>query len=233
MAPTVFSGSKSAKYSGVKQQQTRSMRRMSGASPCQQSTENNQGMMCRRRGPEPEQRERGNKEANMLSVCVYQVNGRARGGRTLDAGSAGLDNAAAKYCSPGPICEDLRCARFILIEQLLHESRIEVRPDLHDFIVFKSTDPTIPVFEWSAIQCSGESFQFNNCGVIGSNDVRDPEANTIFKDLVESVESTLNKNIPIMVVPGKWVSPHDRPINIWNDMLEKFFGVTPFQTCEE
>jgi len=53
--------------------------------------------MCRRRGPEPEQRERGNKEANMLPVCVYQVNGRARGVCTPDAGSLGLDKAAAKY----------------------------------------------------------------------------------------------------------------------------------------
>ena len=117
----------------------------------------------------------------------------------------------------------LRCARFVLIEQLLHESRIEVRPDLHDFFVVKSADPTIPVSEWSAIQCGGKSFQFNNRGVIGSNDVRDPEANTIFKDLVESVEGTLNKNIPIMVGPGKWMSPHDRPIYILNYMLEKFF----------
>jgi len=111
----------------------------------------NQGMMCRRRGPEPEQRERGNKEANMLPVCVYKINDRAWSVFTPEAGSAGLDNAAVKCGSPGSICEDLRCARFILIEQLLHERRIEVRPDLHDFFVIKPADPTIPVSEWRAI----------------------------------------------------------------------------------
>jgi len=123
--------------------------------------------------------------------------------------------------------------RFMILKKFLDKRRVQVRPDFHDPPVVEPADPAIPVAEGNTVECGGQGFEFNCCGIFRDKDMGHPQQDTFPEHPVEPPERVGNKILLVMVGSGQRMSSHDRPVNIVGYVLEECIRIAGFQMGEK